>query len=180
MQELIFTPFGMTHSTYEPLPQSNASRKVAMGHYSTGERMLDKIHVYPEIGETGLWTTAGDFARILCQTQLLLAGRPNQILNRTQNDLLKSVVTERWVLGFIKSQKNQFLPADYFYHGGDPYGYFANHATGQRNGCGIVVMENRIMGWQSEQRNHSGRGTTTPVGRFGRFKRFENFEIVRQ
>ena len=76
MREDVFLPCGMTHSTYEELPAAN----VALGHYSTGELMLDRVHVYPEQGETGLWTTAGDFARMLCQVQLLLAGKPNAVL----------------------------------------------------------------------------------------------------
>ena len=147
MQELVFLPFGMTHSTYETFPHAASASKVALGHYSTGELMLDRYHIYPETGESGLWTTAGDFARMLCQVQLLLAGKPNLILTGEQQGLLKAVNTEKWVLGFVKSNANDFLPAHFLYHGGDSYGYYANHATSQEDGNGMVVMENRIMGW---------------------------------
>ena len=47
------------------------------------------------------------------------------------------------ILGLIKSDAT-----DYFYHGGDSYGYYANHMTHLQNGCGVVVMQNRIMSWR--------------------------------
>jgi len=139
MRDNIFLPCGMARSTYEELPPANA----ALGHYSTGELMLDRFHAYPEQGETGLWTTAGDFARMLCQVQSLLAGRPNAILPADRQDLLKRVVGPKRILGFVKSDD-----ANYFYHGGDPYGYYANHMTDLQGGCGVVVMQNRIMSWR--------------------------------
>ncbi len=147
MQEQIFTPLGMTHSTYARSPVGTLERKVALGHYSTGELMLDRFHIYPEAGETGLWTTASDFARMLCQIQLLLAGKPNRILTAGQRGLLKSVMGQPWTLGLIKADGKGFLPTDFCYHGGSSYGYYANHATHQWNGSGVVVMENRILGW---------------------------------
>jgi len=147
IQENILTPCGMTHSTYESNPKPRLGRNIALGHYSTGELMLDKFHVYPETGETGLWTTAGDFARMLCQVQKMLAGKPNRILTEDRRGLLKSTVGEGWILGLIRSDGKGFLPVGYAYHGGDPYGYFANHATSLQNGSGVVVMANRIMSW---------------------------------
>lgn len=139
MRENVFQPLGMVNSSYEELPSGN----VALGHYSTGELMLDKVHVYPEQGETGLWTTAGDFARMLCQVQLLLAGKTNAILPPDHLGLLKRVVGPQWVLGLIKSDTTGYL-----YHGGDSYGYYANHMTHLQNGYGVVVMQNRVMSWR--------------------------------
>ena len=138
MNEHLFLPCGMTRSTYEELPAS-----AALGHYSSGELMLDRVHLYPAQGETGLWTTAGDFARLLCQVHLLLAGKPNALLPAARPDLLKRVTGARSTLGFIRSDAT-----NYFYHGGDSYGYFANHLTDFRAGSGVVVMQNRVMSWR--------------------------------
>ncbi len=142
MQTYVFTPFGMTLSTYEPLPRPSAQRNVSHGHYETGEVMLDALHFYPAAGETGLWTTAGDFAKCLCEIQKLAAGKPNLILPKGREDLKKLVLTPKWLLGLIVGDN------DYAYHGGDPYGFFANHSTHLREGHGVVVMENRMMGWE--------------------------------
>ena len=148
MQTQLFAPLGMTHSTYRTLPVSRLACRAALGHYATGELTLDRAHIYPEAGETGLWTTAGDFARALCQIQLLLAGKPNRLLPPQQNGLRASVLSGRWILGLIPGKPGDFLPANYAYHGGASYGYYANHATHLKEGYGVVVMENRNLGWQ--------------------------------
>lgn len=147
MQTNLFQPCGMAHSTYTSAPKSTSRRNVARGHYATGQRTLDRFHIYPETGQTGLWTTAGDFARMLCQIQLLLADKPNRILRPEQYALLKPFLIQKRILGFIPSEKGDFLPIGYLYHGGASYGYYANHATHAENGTGIVVMENRNLGW---------------------------------
>ena len=144
MDEEIFRPFGMTHSGYEDKAKLIVGKKYAMGHYSSGERMLDLFHAYPESGDSGLWTTAGDFAKALCQVQRLLSGRPNALLdlsNETHRNLYKAVLNEKKFLGFIQGENG------YLYRGGDPYGFFANHRTHISNGRCVIVMENRIMGW---------------------------------
>lgn len=144
MESEIFRPFGMTHSGYDDNAKKIVGNKFAMGHYSSGERMLDLFHLYPESGDSGLWTTAGDFARALCQVQRLLAGRPNALLdlsNESHRNLYKTVLNDKKFLGFIQGENG------YLYRGGDPYGYFANHRTHISNGRCVVVMENRIMGW---------------------------------
>ncbi len=148
MQENIFTPFGMTHSVYAKDPTNPSAHTIALGHYATGERMLDRFHVYPESGASGLWTTAGDMARMLCQVQLLLDDKPNAILTASQRGLLKSVTTASWTLGLIPARDNDFLPRGWLYHGGASYGYYANHATSPHGGNGVVVMENRSLAWR--------------------------------
>jgi CubicO group peptidase (beta-lactamase class C family)/polyisoprenoid-binding protein YceI len=148
MQEYLFEPFGMTHSLYEPYPAVTRAHRVALGHYTTGELTLDKAHLYSARGVSGLWTTADDFAQALCQVQLMLAGRPNRLLTNGQRDLLDSLTAGPWILGLIKTQKDDFLPLDYLYHGGASYGYYANHATQAHGGCGLVVMQNRNLSWR--------------------------------
>ena len=142
MSELIFKPFEMEHSVYDPMPTSKPESKVALGHYSTGELMLDRVHFYSAVGETGLWTTAADFAKAMCQIQLMLAGKPNLILPEEKRDLIKQIITPETILGLHRGEN------DDSYHGGDSYGYFANHKTNLKNGTGVIVMENRIYGWK--------------------------------
>lgn len=141
MQEYLFAPLGMTHSTYESVPVASPARKIALGHYATGEMTLDKFHIYPETGESGLWTTAGDFAKLLCEVQRMLAGMPNVLLEEAQRGLLSEVNAPDRVLGFVKGKSG------YLYHGGASYGYYANHATHLSKGCGVVVMKNRNLSW---------------------------------
>ena len=148
MRENVFGPFGMEHSAYAAPDTAKNPADYAVGHYSTGERMLDGYHLYPERGETGLWTTDSDFAKALIQIQRLKAGQPNQILGETQAALFAKVTQEPALLGLIRSRKGDFLPEGYYYHGGDPYGFYCNYAAHAEDGSGVVVMMNRIMGWR--------------------------------
>ena len=67
MRELIFDPLALNNSTFaQPLPTDLASRS-ATAHPRNGVPMPGRWHVYPEMAAAGLWTTAGDLARIGCE-----------------------------------------------------------------------------------------------------------------
>ena len=64
MSELVFDPLGLESSTFEqPLPADLAVRS-ATAHPWNGVPIPGRCHVYPEMAAAGLWTTAGDLARI--------------------------------------------------------------------------------------------------------------------
>lgn len=64
-RELVLEPAGMASSTFErPLPAGLESR-AATGHLVDGQPVGDGWRVMPEMASSGLWTTAGDFARLL-------------------------------------------------------------------------------------------------------------------
>jgi len=64
-RELVLEPAGMGSSTFErPLPGELEGR-AATGHLCDGQPVGDGWRVMPELASSGLWTTAGDFARLL-------------------------------------------------------------------------------------------------------------------
>jgi CubicO group peptidase (beta-lactamase class C family) len=64
MRELVLDPLQLADSTFEqPLPTSMATR-VALGHRWSFEQAPGGWHVYPEMAAAGLWTNAGDLARL--------------------------------------------------------------------------------------------------------------------
>jgi CubicO group peptidase (beta-lactamase class C family) len=66
MRELIFDPLGLADTTFaQPLPPDLAARS-ATAHPWNGVPMPGRWRVHPEIAAAGLWTTAGDLARIGC------------------------------------------------------------------------------------------------------------------
>ena len=66
MRELIFDPLALENSSFvQPLPVELAARS-ATAHPWNGVPMSTRWHVYPEMAAAGLWTTAGDLARIGC------------------------------------------------------------------------------------------------------------------
>jgi hypothetical protein len=66
MRELIFDPLALENTTFaQPLPVDLAARS-ATAHPWNGVPMPGRWRVHPEMAAAGLWTTAGDLARIGC------------------------------------------------------------------------------------------------------------------
>jgi CubicO group peptidase (beta-lactamase class C family) len=79
MRELIFDPLALNDSTFaQPLPANLASRS-ATAHPRNGVPMPGRWHVYPEMAAAGLWTTAGDLARIGCEFLRILRGESSPL-----------------------------------------------------------------------------------------------------
>ena len=76
MSEWILGPLNMQSSEFtQPLPDSR-TKEVALGHDATGNTIDGGWHNYPEQAAAGLWSTAGDLAKI--------HGRDIQGLSRTK------------------------------------------------------------------------------------------------
>jgi CubicO group peptidase (beta-lactamase class C family) len=79
MRELIFDPPALNNSTFaQPLPIDRAGRS-ATAHPRNGVPMPGRWHVYPEMAAAGLWTTAGDLARIGCEFLRTLKGESSPL-----------------------------------------------------------------------------------------------------
>jgi CubicO group peptidase (beta-lactamase class C family) len=74
MRELVFEPLALQNSSFaQPLPTDMAARS-ATAHAWNGVPTPGRWHIYPEIAAAGLWTTAGDLARIACAFLSTLQG----------------------------------------------------------------------------------------------------------
>jgi CubicO group peptidase (beta-lactamase class C family) len=74
MRELIFDPLALENTTFaQPLPTDLAARS-ATAHAWNGVPMPGRWNIYPEMAAAGLWTTAGDLARIGCAFLRTLQG----------------------------------------------------------------------------------------------------------
>ena len=92
-----------------------------------------KWHVYPEQYAAGLWTTASDLARFLCEVQLALAGKSQKVLSK---EMAWKMVTAggigSYALGFTVGSAYAHEPAQpgeaarYFGHTGGNWGFRSN------------------------------------------------------
>jgi CubicO group peptidase (beta-lactamase class C family) len=90
MRELVLDPLGMTDSTYEqPLGDARAAR-AATAHPLNGMPLVGGWHVYPEMAAAGLWTTAGDLARLAVELMRTLRGERSAL--PLQTDTLASML----------------------------------------------------------------------------------------
>lgn len=142
MQDLLLRPLGMSHSTFELRPRVSKRATLTSGHYETGEPLLFGDHIYPTLGDSGLWTTAPDIAKAFIEAGRLLAGKPNKFLAPEKQSLLALVDGPMGVASFIRGD------ADTYFHGGDTYGQFCNFALHPHKGTGVIVLTNRVMNWR--------------------------------
>ncbi|MGF6227793.1 CubicO group peptidase (beta-lactamase class C family) [Inquilinus ginsengisoli] len=152
MRELVLDPSGMRHSTYDqPLLPAEAAR-AASGHSWNSEPVPGGWHVYPEMAAAGLWTTAGDLARLGAELMRILQGRGSALGLRRETvaAMLRPQLTHQEVgrnfvgIGwFCDGQGEAFQ----FGHRGDDEGFLANMQVYPERCAAVVVMINSMQGW---------------------------------
>lgn len=147
--DLVFSPLGMTSSTYEqPLPVGRAAR-AASGHNRPGKPIAGRWHVYPEMAAAGLWTTPSDVARYVIEIQRAHESRSQKVLSHA---MVEEMLTPQ---GGGPVGLGPFLDgADgsrRFSHGGDDAGFVCKFVAYLDRGQGAVVMTNSDNGGQLVQ-----------------------------
>jgi CubicO group peptidase (beta-lactamase class C family) len=152
MRDLVLDPLRMADSTFEqPLPASMAARAAA-AHPWSGEQVPGGWHVYPEMAAAGLWTTAGDLARLGADLMRALRGEKSALglTQETVSSMLapqlpgQEVGQPYYGLGWRCAGKgNDFQ----FGHQGWTEGFIAEIRFFPARGTGAVVMINSNQGW---------------------------------
>lgn len=87
MRQLVLDPLGMANSSYGQRFRETRSESTARGADSAGD------------GRAGLWTTAGDLARLAIEIQGTYAGDGRLLSKGTIHQVLSPGPDERWRLG---------------------------------------------------------------------------------
>lgn len=153
MRTLVLDPLGMQDSSFaQPLPPALAAR-AAHGHPWNGVATPGGWHVYPEMAAAGLWTTAGDLARLGAAVMRALRGDPSP-LRLTRDSvaaMLRPQLPEQRIgddfygLGWGCAGKDDDFR---FGHFGQDEGFLAVIRMFPARGGGAVVMINSIQGWR--------------------------------
>jgi CubicO group peptidase (beta-lactamase class C family) len=141
MRTLALEPARMAHSTYmQPLPDA-LHDSAAIGHEMRGRGAIPGgWHVYPEQAAAGLWTTASDLARFLCELALARAGRSARLLPQAQAaEMLSPQVEPHNGLGIFLGGEGE---SAYAGHGGWNEGYICDATIFPQLGIGAVAMCN--------------------------------------
>jgi CubicO group peptidase (beta-lactamase class C family) len=141
-QREILGPLGMNHSAYAQPPSAANLANAAFGH-ADGKVITGGYHVYPELGPAGLWTTAGDLARLLLDVQASAAGETGHRLSQAMTREMLTPGKGGWGLG----------PALYgegdsrrFGHDGANEGFQSTMLAYVDKGEGVVVLTNGDQG----------------------------------
>ena len=138
MHDLVLTPIGMTHSTYEQ-PRPEAMGPAAVPYNADGTPVKGGAHTYPEMAAAGLWTTATDLAKYILENQRSLQGKANHVLSEATTKEMVTPGMGNWGLGVQIGGK---AADQYFEHGGVNAGFEALFVGYEGHGDGAVVMTN--------------------------------------
>ncbi len=144
MNELVFSPLVMTHSTYsQPLPE-NKLNEIACGYNHHNLQLPGGYNIMPELSAAGLWTTPSNLARFGIEIMKALKSE-SIFLEQKMAELMTTNAYEnsKYGVGFALGQSEKGLT---FGHGGSNFGYHSNMVFCPADGSGIVVMQNSDIG----------------------------------
>ncbi len=152
MRELVLAPLRMEDSGYEQPPLSSLADRAAVGHPVNGVPTPDGWHVYPEMAAAGLWSTAGDLARLGAALMRSLRGEitgldlSRESLAATLRPQLPDQTEDSEFVGlgwFCAGEGDAFR----FGHAGGTHGFLADLRLHPATGQGAAVMINSNQGW---------------------------------
>ena len=139
MRELVFEPFGMTHSTFEaPLPKSLWSRAA---------QPYDEPHngwyFYSAMAPAGLWTTPSDLCLFAIGVEKAYGGQSKLLSQSLAREMLTYQSDEIYGLGFALGRRGHAMR---FWHSGANGGYQSLFEAYPDVGEGSAVMTDGARG----------------------------------
>jgi CubicO group peptidase (beta-lactamase class C family) len=152
MRELILDPVGMTDSIYQQPPPAELAARAAVAHPWNGVPTAGGWHVYAEMAAAGLWTTAGDLAKLAAALMCALRGeastlplKPETVASMLRPQLPDQKAGQDFVgLGWFCYGKDDDF---WFGHQGGNEGFLAELKLFPARGKAAAVMTNSIQGW---------------------------------
>ncbi|MCL2497116.1 MAG: beta-lactamase family protein [Symbiobacteriaceae bacterium] len=144
LQEQVFQPFGMVHSSYEQLYERQEEQEIVFGYNSYDRQLLDGYNIMPELSAAGLWTTPTDLANFGITIMKSLKGEANPLSLASAQTLTTAVFDfSSYAVGF---RVGTSVMGPIFGHGGSNHGYKANAVFCPANGSGFTMMINTDIG----------------------------------
>jgi CubicO group peptidase (beta-lactamase class C family) len=142
--ELLFTPLGMSRTSFhQPLP-AHLRHDVASGHGDSGEPWPGGWGISPDVSAGGLFSTARDYAAFLLATRAAYHGENGAVLGRSLAELMCTQHEQGgFGLGFRVIGSGADVRVN---HGGSNDGYQSETNLFLASGDGGVVFTNSTSG----------------------------------
>jgi CubicO group peptidase (beta-lactamase class C family) len=146
VEDLVFKPLHVTHSTFQAFTPDSAPKNIAFGHTADGVVEDGQWRV---VGapEGGLWTTASDLAQAVIAIQRSFRGAKGSFLSPALAKQMLTKQNDRWGLGVQLQGSGDTLA---FRHDGSTPGYkaviFAYAGAYASRGQGAVILTNADRG----------------------------------
>ena len=139
MHQLVLEPLGMASSSYDQAFPETRPEATARGHHADGTVVRGGWRVQPEMAGAGLWTTAGDLARLAVEIQRAHAGQGRLLSKAVLDQALTPGPDEGWGLGMrLAGQGAQRRSG----HGGSNIGFKGRTDAYLERGQGLAVLTN--------------------------------------
>jgi len=136
-QREVLGPLGMTRSAFAMPPSPAIRADMAFGS-AWGKPIPGNYEVLPQLAPAGLWTSAGDLARLLIDLQASGAGKKGHRLSTAMTRTMMTPVKDNWGLGLALWRGN----APRFGHDGVNTGFESFMVAYAGKGDGVVVLTN--------------------------------------
>lgn len=136
-QREVLGPLHMTHSAFAERPPPAIRANMAYGH-ENGAPIPGNYLALPELAPAGLWTSAGDLARLLMDIQASAAGMQNHRLSPAMTRRMLTPVKDNWGLGVALYPDSPVR----FGHDGVNRGFQSFMIAYVGKGDGIVALTN--------------------------------------
>ena len=141
LENEIFEPLKMKHSTYDLFPVDN----IAHAHDRQGDIHPEGWLIYPELAAAGLWTTPTDIAKFCIAIENSFYNNENSIISMAYaKEMLRPTIEWRrgiwWGAGVALKGENEEV--FYWHSGSNPGGYRCMMIDFYKKRSGIVVMTN--------------------------------------
>lgn len=150
VRQRVLQPLGMEHTTVDSFIDPRRETDVASGHDQYGVIIPGRRPVYPFLGAAGVWSSAGDLAKVALEVMEALEGR-GRILERGR---AKTMTTPQWHrhvgLGIFLDEPLPNLP--WYYHYGWGVGFQGAMSFSPSQQSGLVILMNAEPGvpqWKS-------------------------------
>ena len=143
-EQRIFSPLGMTRSTFrQPLPETFHGH-TASGHDKSGGLIKTRFTHTPQQAAGGVYTTAPDYARFMVEMRNAWLGKLNALMSQAAaRTMLTRQDPGQFALGWELFGEG---PGARFGHGGSNEGFQCNTTCLLEQGKGAVVLTNSLMG----------------------------------
>jgi CubicO group peptidase (beta-lactamase class C family) len=140
MDDLVFRPLGMTHSTFE-VPLRQGLWSAAAKPYANNGTLAESgwPFGYPAMAPAGLWTTPSDLARFAMGVQAAYAGRSKLLSSELAHEMLTYQSDEIYGLGVALAQRGH---PQMFWHSGANGSYKCGFEAFAETGQGLAIMTN--------------------------------------
>ncbi len=140
VQQQLFTPLGLTRTTYDFQPDKHQASVIARGHRTNGKvYRKKKYHLYPEHAAAGPWTTAEDLAKLVIAIQKAVTPPDDSLLAQ---DLVLEFISPQMNLRGLGVNLRGIEKPQAFWHSGQNLGYTGLLYGLTQSGDGAVILLN--------------------------------------